>query len=84
MWHYLDVVVPSVIHNFGGTKVKFKVCSSKNGSKSFTATKGGGRATHRKQASHIAIRHVVAQCCHYQHSVAAVLGNIVFCSERLT
>ena len=25
----------------------------------------------------------IAQCCHYQCSVAAVLENVVFCSERL-
>ena len=41
------------------------------------------RAAHGKQASHFAIRCVVAQCCHYQRSVAAVLENVVFCSKRL-
>ena len=73
----------SIFHYFGGIKEKFKVCSSKNGGKSFTATKGGSRAAHRKQASHFAIRYVVVQCCHYQRSVAAVLENVVSCSKRL-
>ena len=67
-----------VFHYFGGTKEKFKVCTSKNGSKSFTATKGGGRAAHGKQESHFAIRYVVAQCYHYQRSVAAVLESVIF------
>ena len=67
----------------GGTKEKFEVCLSKNGGNLFTATKDGGRAEHGKLASHFAIRYVVAQCCHYQCSVTAVLENVVFCSERL-
>ena len=74
---------PSAFRYYGGTKEKFAVCVSKSGGKSFTATKGGGRPAHGKQASHFAIRYVAAQCCHYQHSVAAVLENVVFCSERL-
>ena len=49
----------------------------------FTATKGGSRAVHKKQASHLAIKYVVVQVCNYQRSVAAVLERIVFCSEQL-
>ena len=64
--------------------MKFEVCSGKTESKSFTATKGGGRPAHGKQTSHFGTRYVVAQCSHYQCSVAAVLENIVLCSERLT
>ena len=83
MWLHLPVLVPSafpLVWRYGG---KLEVCSSKNGGKSFTATKGGGRVAHGKQASHFAIRYAVSQFCHYQRSVTAVLENEVFCSERL-
>ena len=60
-----------------------EVCSSKNGGKSFTATKGGGLVAHGKYASHFVIRCVVVQCFQYQRSVAAAVENVVFCSERL-
>ena len=50
----------------------------------YAATKGGDRAAHGKQASHFTIRYVVVQCCHYQRSVAAVLENVLLCSERVT
>ena len=63
--------------------MKFEVCSGKTESKSFTATKGGGRPAHGKQASHFGTRYVVAQCSQYQRSVVAVLQNVAFCSERL-
>ena len=75
---------PSVFRYFGGMKDKFEVCTSNNGGKSFAAAKAGSRPAHGKQdLSHFAIRYVVVQCCHYQRSVAAVLENVVFCSEWL-
>ena len=79
MWLHLDVLVPepiSLLWRYEG-----KVCLSKHVGKSFTATKGGGQVVHRKQASYFAIKYVVVQCCQYQRNVAAVLENIVFCSE---
>ena len=83
MWLHLPVLVPSafpLVWRCGG---KLEVCSRKNGGKSFTATKGGGRVAHGKQASHFAIRYAVSQFCHYQRSVTAVLENEVFCSARV-
>ena len=72
MWLHYDVLIPE------------RRWSSKNGGKSFTATKGGGGESIRnKQASLFAIRYVVVQCCRYQRSVAAVLENVVFRSEQL-
>ena len=41
----------------------------------------GGQRSGSKH--HFTIRYVVAQCCRYQRSVAVVLKNVVFCSERL-
>ena len=79
----LTCLYPSIFSYFGGTKGKFKVYSSINGDKSFTATKGGRRPALGKQASHFAIKYVVVQCCQYQRSVAAVLKNVVFCSKWL-
>ena len=84
MWRDLDVLVPGRLSLFWRYEGKFKVCSSKNGGKSFTATKGGSRPAHEKQASHFAIRYVVVQCCHYQRSAAAVLKDVVFSSELYT
>ena len=49
---HLNVLVLERL-SFGATKEKFKVCSSKNGGNSFTATKGGSRPAHGKHLTSI-------------------------------
>ena len=82
MWLHLDVLVPERLLLFWRYEGKFEVWSRKNGGKlSLLLKVAAGERTGNKH--HFAIRYVVAQSCHYQRSVAAVLINVVFYTERL-
>ena len=61
----------------------YEVSPSEHGGLSVTDAKVDGRPAQGEQTSHFAVKYVILQCCHYQHSAAVVLKNVGFGSRRL-